>query len=56
MKTVIAELQKQGLRTKVKGLVRGVPTSQESTDEVGANARGKDALQAISQALKLAGV
>jgi len=52
---VIADLQKQGLRTKVKGLVGGVPTSQETADEVGANARGKDALQAMSPALKLAG-
>ena len=55
MKTVIAELQKQGLRTKVKVMVGGVPTSQEFADEVGADAWGKDALEAMSQALRLVG-
>ncbi len=55
MKPVIAELEKQGLRSKVKVMVGGVPTSQEFADEVGADAWGKDALQAMSQALKLVG-
>jgi methanogenic corrinoid protein MtbC1 len=55
MKTVIAELEKQGLRAKVKVMVGGVPTSQEFADEVRADAWGKDALQAISKALKLVG-
>jgi len=55
MKTVIGELEKQGLRAKVKVMVGGVPTSQEFADEVRADAWGKDALQAISKALKLVG-
>jgi 5-methyltetrahydrofolate--homocysteine methyltransferase len=55
MKTVIAELQKQGLRPKLKVMVGGVPTSQEFADEIGADAWGKDALTAMSQALKLVG-
>ncbi len=55
MKPFIAELEKQGLRAQVKVMVGGVPTSQEFADEVGADAWGKDALQAMSQALKLVG-
>jgi 5-methyltetrahydrofolate--homocysteine methyltransferase len=55
MKTVVAELEKRGLRAKVKVMVGGVPTSQEFADEVGADAWGKDALEAISKALKLVG-
>lgn len=55
MKGVIAELERQGLRTKVKVMVGGVPTSQEFADEVGADAWGKDALAAMSKALKLVG-
>jgi 5-methyltetrahydrofolate--homocysteine methyltransferase len=55
MKGVIAELERQGLRTKVKVMVGGVPTSQEFADEVGADAWGKEALEAMSKALKLVG-
>jgi corrinoid protein of di/trimethylamine methyltransferase len=55
MKTVIAELEKQGLRAKVKVMVGGVPTSQEFANEVRADAWGKDALEAVSKALKLVG-
>jgi corrinoid protein of di/trimethylamine methyltransferase len=55
MKAVIAEIQKQGLRAKVKVMVGGVPTSQEFADEVGADAWGKDALETMSKALKLVG-
>jgi len=55
MKGVIAELERQGLRPKVKVMVGGVPTSQEFADEVGADAWGKEALEAMSKALKLVG-
>ena len=55
MKGIIAELQKQGLRSKVKVMVGGVPTSQEFADEVGADAWGKEALETMSKALKLVG-
>jgi len=53
MKGVIAELEKQGLRRKLKIMVGGVPTSQEFADQVGADAWGKDALDAVQKALKL---
>ncbi len=55
MKTIIAELESQGLRDGVKVMVGGVPTSQEFADEVGADAWGKDALDAMHKALELAG-
>ena len=55
MKDVIAELGKQGLRDDVKVMVGGVPTSQEFADEVGADAWGKDALDAMQNALVLVG-
>jgi methanogenic corrinoid protein MtbC1 len=55
MKGVIAELEKQGLRHEVKVMVGGVPTSQEFADEVGADAWGKDALDAMHKALALVG-
>lgn len=53
MKDIIAELQKQGLRQNLKVMVGGVPTSQEFADEIGADAWGKDALDALDKALKL---
>ena len=53
MKGIIAELEKQGLRRKLKVMVGGVPTSQEFADQVGADAWGKDALDAVQKALKL---
>ncbi len=55
MKEIIAELKRQGLRAGVKIMVGGVPTSQEFADEVGADAWGKDALDAMQKASKLAG-
>jgi len=53
MKGIIAELEKQGLRRKLKVMVGGVPTSQEFADQVGADAWGKDALDAMQKALRL---
>jgi 5-methyltetrahydrofolate--homocysteine methyltransferase len=55
MKDTIAELEKQGLRDGVKVIVGGVPTSQEFADQVGADAWGKDALDAMHKSLELAG-
>ncbi|MEN6298972.1 MAG: corrinoid protein [Anaerolineaceae bacterium] len=52
MKDIIAELDKQGLRKNLKVMVGGVPTSQEFADEVGADAWGKDALDAMQKALQ----
>lgn len=55
MKEVIAELDRQGLRKSVKVMVGGVPTSQEFADEIGADAWGKDALDAMQKATRLIG-
>lgn len=55
MKDVIAELERQGLRAGLKVMVGGVPTSQEFADQVGADAWGKDALDATRKALQLVG-
>ena len=55
MKEVIAKLKEQGLRDEVKVMVGGVPTSQEFADEVGADAWGKDALDAMQKARELVG-
>ena len=53
MKDLIAELEAEGLRDNVKVMVGGVPTSQEFADEVGADAWGKDALDAMAKARQL---
>ncbi|MGD2252596.1 MAG: cobalamin-dependent protein [Anaerolineales bacterium] len=55
MKEIIAELEALGLRTGLKVMVGGVPTSQEFADEVGADAWGKDALDAMRKAIQLVG-
>jgi corrinoid protein of di/trimethylamine methyltransferase len=53
MSEIIAELEKQGLRHDLKIMVGGVPTSQEFADQIGADAWGKDALDALHKALEL---
>ena len=53
MKEIIAGLKEQGLRQNVKVMVGGVPTSQEFADEVGADAWGRDALDALYKAVEL---
>ena len=55
MKTIIEELEKQGLRDGLKVMVGGVPTSQEFCEEVGADAWGKDAMVTMQKALELVG-
>ena len=56
MKDMIERLNKEGLRDKIKVLIGGVPTSQEFSDEIGADAWGKDAFDAVEKAKKLMGV
>ena len=56
MRKVIEELSKENLRDKVKVIVGGVPLTQEYADEIGADAWGKDALDAVVKAKKLMGV
>jgi len=53
MRDVISELEKEGLRASVKVMVGGVPTSQEFADQLGADAWGKDAMDALDKALAL---
>ena len=55
MRAVIAELERLGLREGLQVMVGGVPTSQEFAEEVGADAWGRDALDAAQKALQLVG-
>jgi 5-methyltetrahydrofolate--homocysteine methyltransferase len=55
MKEIIAELEKIGLRKSLKVMVGGVPTSQEFSDEIHADAWGKDAMDTMQKAVKLMG-
>ncbi|MDY6834142.1 MAG: corrinoid protein [Chloroflexota bacterium] len=53
MKEVIQKLKDENLRDKVKVLVGGVPLTQEYADEIGADAWGKDAIDAVVKAKRL---
>jgi methanogenic corrinoid protein MtbC1 len=53
MKNVIKHLEENGLRDSVKVMIGGVPTSQEYANESGADAWGKDALDAVEKAQRL---
>lgn len=55
IKDIIQQCQVRGLRNGLKIMVGGVPTSQESADEVGADAWGKDALDSVTKALQWVG-
>ena len=48
METVIRTLEKEGLRSKVKVLIGGAPTSKEFAVQIGADAYCKDAFEAVS--------
>jgi methylmalonyl-CoA mutase cobalamin-binding domain/chain len=50
---VIRALEKAGLREQVRVMVGGVPTTQTFANQVGADAWGVDASNAVAQALKL---
>ena len=50
MKKILGLLQNEGLRNDVKVMVGGVPTTQEFANEVGADAWGKDAFDAVEKA------
>jgi len=52
-KVTIEEFQKAGHRDKVKILIGGAPTTQDWADECGADGWGKDAVEAVSLALRL---
>lgn len=55
MTAIINALKAEGLRDGVKVLIGGVPTSQAFADEVGADAWGLDAMDAVNKALALVG-
>ncbi len=55
IKEIIDKLQKEGLRNDLKVLIGGVPTTQEFSDEIGADAWGKDAFDAIEKAKTISG-
>jgi 5-methyltetrahydrofolate--homocysteine methyltransferase len=48
MEDVIKELKKQGLRDKVKVLIGGGPVSKKYAEDIGADAYGNDAAQAVT--------
>ena len=48
MEDVIKELQKQGLRDKVKVVIGGGPVSRKYAQDIGADGYGNDAAQAVS--------
>lgn len=47
MGEVIEKLEEEGIRDKVKVLIGGAPTSQEFSEQIGADAYCKDAFQSI---------
>jgi len=53
MEKVIRTLSDCGLRQEVAVMIGGVPTSQKYADEIGADAWGKDALDAVEKARTL---
>jgi 5-methyltetrahydrofolate--homocysteine methyltransferase len=53
MRDVIDGLSANGLRDQVKIMIGGVPTSHEFAEEIGADAWGKDALDAVAKAREL---
>ena len=55
LKAMLTFLEENGLRDKVKIMIGGVPTTQQFADEIGADAWGKDALDAVDKARKLMG-
>lgn len=54
MQTTINLLEERGLRSNLKILIGGAPTSPEFAAEIGADAHCKDAFAAVSTANKLA--
>jgi 5-methyltetrahydrofolate--homocysteine methyltransferase len=53
MKDVVDRLEEKGLRSQVKVLIGGAPTSPEFARDIGADAHGKDAFQAVEIAEEL---
>jgi len=56
MKDTIEELKRKGVRDSVKIMVGGAPLTQQYADEIGADAYGRDAADAVKRAKELVGV
>jgi corrinoid protein of di/trimethylamine methyltransferase len=56
LKDMMKLLEGNELRGRVKVMIGGVPTTQQFADEIGADAWGKDALDAVGKARNLMGV
>jgi 5-methyltetrahydrofolate--homocysteine methyltransferase len=55
MRDVVKSLKKSGLRNNVKVIIGGVPTSQQFAEDIGADAWGKDAFEAVEKVKQLLG-
>jgi methanogenic corrinoid protein MtbC1 len=55
MRTVINELKKQGIRKKVRVIVGGGAVNEDFAREIGADAYGKDAIEAVRLCKKFVG-
>lgn len=55
-KKVIAELKKAGLTNKLKTIIGGAPTNQSWADQIGADAYGENAVDAVKKIKKLTGL
>ncbi len=53
MSDVVKELEEKGLRSQIKVIIGGAPTSEDFAREIGADSYGKDAFAAIREAEKL---
>jgi 5-methyltetrahydrofolate--homocysteine methyltransferase len=56
MRVVIEELEKAGLREKVKVMIGGAPVTQEYAQEIGADGYAPDAGSAVDKAKELLGL
>jgi len=56
MRDVIEALKEEGLRDSVKVIIGGAPVTQEFADDIGADAYGADAHDAVVKAKKLKGI
>jgi 5-methyltetrahydrofolate--homocysteine methyltransferase len=56
MKDVVDLLQERGLGGEIRTIIGGAPVSKEFADEIGADAYGYDAANAVEQVKALAGV
>jgi 5-methyltetrahydrofolate--homocysteine methyltransferase len=55
MKDTIEEMKKKGIRDNVKVIVGGAPLTQAYADEIGADAYGRDAADAVKKSKELIG-